>query len=79
MKQTKTKYTKFQKVMIVIIPVIIFLLISAIVMCAAFTFLPMSGGQILDVGNTTIVMSIISTVLAIVAIIFSIIAKGDDE
>ena len=77
MKQTK--YTAFQKIMIVIVPIIVFLLILAIVMCAAFTFLPMRVGQILGVGNVTIVMGIVSSVLAVFAIICSIIAKDADE
>lgn len=77
MKQTK--YSAFQKLMIIIVPIVVLLLITAIVMCAAFTFLPMRAGQIVDVGNITMIMGAIASALAIVSIVFSIIAKDNEE
>lgn len=75
----KKKYTGFQKFLIVFIPVIVLLLIAAIVMSLAFTFLPMGGSSILTTGNLTIVMALGSAVLAIVCIVFTIINAGKDN
>ena len=54
------KYTGFQKIMIIILPVIVLLLVASIVMCLAFSFLPMSIREIINTGNATIILSILS-------------------
>ena len=73
------KYTGFQKIMIIILPVIVLLLVASIVMCLAFSFLPMSIREIINTGNATIILSILSSVLAVLGIVFAFFAKSDDS
>lgn len=73
------KYNGFQKLMIIILPVIVLLLIASIVMCLAFSFLPMSIREIINTGNATIILSILSSVLAVFGIIFAFFSKGGDS
>lgn len=81
MAAQKTEYTKFQKVMIVLIPIIVLLLIASIVMAFAITVLPLPGGFFRGTGNATVVMSFCSALLAIACIVFAIISasKEPDE
>lgn len=74
--KTNGKYSGFQKFIIIIIPVIVLLLIASIVMCFAFSFLPMSIREIINTGNATIVLSVVSSVLAIFGIIFAVFTKS---
>lgn len=69
----------FQKLMVVLIPIIVLLLISALVMCLAFIVLPMSSADFLNTGNLTIVFAAISAFLAILGIVFAIFNKGKDD
>ena len=76
------RYTKIQKIMIILLPVIVMLLIAAIVMCFVITFLPMRGGFRMNTGNATIIMSLASSLMAIACIFFIIISsknEPDDE
>ncbi len=73
------KYTGFQKIMIIILPVIVLLLVASIVMCLAFSFLPMSIREIINTGNATIILSILSSVLAVLGIVFAFFSKSDDS
>lgn len=72
------KYSGFQKMMIVIVPIVCLLLIAAIVMCFAMLFLPMPGGFLFSTGNATLIMSLCSTALAVVGILFALFSKGND-
>lgn len=76
------KYSPFQRVMIIIIPIIIMLLIASVVTLAAMYFTHNFGGfGLLSPGNIVIVMASCSTVLAIVGIIFAFVSagKGSDD
>ena len=73
------KYNGFQKAMIIILPVIVLLLIASIVMCLAFSFLPMSIREIINTGNATIILSVLSSVLAVLGIVFAFFTKSDDS
>ena len=73
------KYNGFQKAMIIILPVIVLLLIASIVMCLAFSFLPMSIREIINTGNATIILSVLSLVLAVLGIVFAFFSKSDDS
>ncbi len=73
------KYNGFQKLIIVIIPVIVLLLIASIVMCLAFSFLPMSLRDIINTGNATIILSVVSSALAVLGIVFAFFSKSNDS
>ncbi len=77
--KTNKKYSAFQKTMIIIIPIVVLLLIAAIVMCAAFSFLPMSNSDFMNTGYITIIFSITSAVLAILGIVFAVVNKDMDD
>jgi cytochrome b subunit of formate dehydrogenase len=73
------KYNSFQKLMIIILPIIVLLLIAAIVMCLAFSFLPMSIREIINTGNATIILSVVSSGLAVLGIAFAFFSKSNDS
>ncbi len=75
MKNQSKNLSAFQKLMVVFIPVIVMLLIASIVMCLAFSFLPMPINSIIQTGNVTIVMALSATILAILAIVFAFVSK----
>lgn len=79
LKTRNNKYSLFQKIMIVVIPIIVLLLIAAVVMCLAFSFLPMSASDFTHTGYLTVVLAACSAVLAIVGIIFAVFNKGKDD
>ncbi len=73
------KYSTFQKFLLIALPVIVLLLIASIVMCFAFSFLPMSVHDIVKTGNITIVLSVVSSALAVIGIVFAVIGKGGSD
>lgn len=73
------KYSRFQKAMIIIVPIVVLLLIAALVMCFAMMLLPMPGGFLFTTGNVTLVMALCSTALAVIGIIFAVFARGGDD
>lgn len=77
--KTAPKYSRFQKFMLVIVPVVILLLIVSIVMCAAFSLLPMPVSAIVSTGNLTLVFAVCSTALAILALLFAIFSKSGEN
>ena len=74
----KSKKTKFQKVMAIMIPVIVLLLIAAIVMTFALTVLNVRPHMIAQAKNLTIIMALASALLAIAAIVFAVISKSGE-
>lgn len=76
-------YSGFQKVMIIIVPLIIMLLIASLVTLGAMYFTHNFGGfGIFSPGNIVIIMALCAAVLAIVGVIFSFVTVGkepDDE
>ncbi|MBQ7504354.1 MAG: hypothetical protein IJT79_03450 [Ruminococcus sp.] len=71
------KYSGFQKLMIVIIPLIVMLLIASLVTLGAMYFTHNFGGfGLLSPGNIVIIMALCAAVLAIVGVIFSFITVG---
>lgn len=77
--KTNKQYSGFQKIMIIIIPIIVLFLVTAVGMCLAFSFLPMSNIQILNTGYATIVLSSGSALLAIAGIILAVFNRSKDE
>lgn len=79
----KTKSGKglsaFQKLMVIFVPLIVLLLISAVVMCFAFNFLPMSAADFINTGYLTVIFAAVSAFLAILGIVFAIFNKGKDD
>ncbi len=79
-EQKTTKYSAFQWVMIIIIPIIVLLLIASLVTLAGMFITHRFGGfEFLSPGNIVIFMASFSTVLAIAGIIFSIFSRGKDD
>lgn len=78
MMKTK-KLSKLQKLMVVFIPLIVLLLIASIVMCAAFSFLPMPASNIVSTGNLTIAFAGASAMLAILGLVFALFGEDADE
>ncbi len=74
-----SKYNKLQKVMIIIVPVIVLLLLVSIVMCAAFSILPMPVKAVVSTGNLTIILAGCSTVLAVLGLVFTVFTKSGDN
>ncbi len=72
------KMDLFHKVMLIIIPVMVLLFIVAIVMCVAFSVLPMPVNKIVTTGNLTIILSACSALLAITGILFALFSKDND-
>ena len=71
------KYSAFQKVMIVIVPIIVMLLIASLVTLGAMYFTHNFGGfDLLSPGNIVIIMALCSSVLAIIGIVLSFITVG---
>ncbi len=75
----KSKLSGFQKVMVIFIPVIVLLLIAAVVLCVGFTFGAHNGRAILETGNLTIFMALGAALLAIAAIVFTILSAGKEK
>ncbi len=74
------KYSAFQKVMIVIIPIVIMLLIASIVTLGAMFVTHNFGGfGIFSPGNIVIIMALCSAVLAIIGIVFTFISVGKES
>ncbi|MCH5304025.1 MAG: hypothetical protein J1E41_04100 [Ruminococcus sp.] len=77
--QNNKNLNTFQRLMVIIVPIIVMLLIASVVMCLAFSFLPMSINSIVHTGNVTIYMALGTTLLAVVGIIFSIVSKDKES
>ena len=80
MKMEKFKeYSGYQKLMIILIPIIILLLIASIITLAAMWFTHNFGGfGILSPGSIVIVMALCSTVLAVIGIVFAFVSAGKE-
>lgn len=73
------KYSGFQKVMIIIVPLIIMLLIASLATLGAMYFTHNFGGfGIFSPGNIVIIMALCAAVLAIVGVIFSFVTVGKE-
>ena len=73
------KYSLFQKVMIVIIPIIVMLLIASIATLGAMYLTHnYDGFGFFSPGNLVIVMALCSAALAIVGIIFTFVSVGKE-
>ncbi|MBR2108622.1 MAG: hypothetical protein IJ932_01555 [Ruminococcus sp.] len=72
-------YSSFQKVMIIIVPLIIMLLIASLATLGAMYFTHNFGGfGIFSPGNIVIIMALCAAVLAIVGVIFSFVTVGKE-
>ena len=77
-----SRLSRFQKVMVIVIPIIVLLLIASVVTFAAMFITHNFGGfGIFSPGNLVIVMALCASALAIIGIIFAIVSadKDDDE
>ncbi len=72
-------YSGFQKVMIVIVPLIVMLLIASLATLGAMYFTHNFGGfGIFSPGNIVIIMALCAAILAIVGVIFSFVTVGKE-
>ena len=79
MKTKTEKHSPFQKLMIVIVPIIVMLLIASIVTLVAMFFTHNFGKfGMFSPGNIVIIMSSCSALLAIAGIVLAIITAGRD-
>ncbi|MBR1731080.1 MAG: hypothetical protein IJ725_01430 [Ruminococcus sp.] len=73
-------FSTFQKVMIIIVPIIVLLLIASVVTLIAMYFTHNFGGfDFLSPGNLVIIMASCSSILAIIGIIFSFVTVGKES
>ncbi len=73
------KLDLFNKIMLIIVPIMVLLFIVAVVMCVAFSVLPMPANKVVGTGNLTIIFSASSAGLAIIGILFALFSKSGDK
>ncbi|MCR5653724.1 MAG: hypothetical protein K6F88_07990 [Ruminococcus sp.] len=80
MKQNSTKkYSAFQKVMVILIPICLLLLLASITTLVAMCVTQNYGSfGFFSIGNIVIIMASCSTILAIVVIVVSFVTAGKE-